>query len=136
MTHKFVAHVLAPFSSLPLDVVFVLWTAAGLLALLATMRLVGRETLVARAPLVLFSSVYLWGSLWMGQVNLFALAGLLLAFGSRSGRLAGLGLALATATRAFPGRLRSCSCSSGGGGPSPDPRWSWDWPSSCARRTG
>ena len=53
--------------------------------------------------MVVFSFVYVWGSLWMGQVNLFTLAGLLLAFGARSDRLAGFGLALAIVTRALPG---------------------------------
>jgi alpha-1,2-mannosyltransferase len=99
----FVAHVLAPFSSLPTDVVWVLWTTASLLALGAAIRLLDRDTLVARAPVLAFSFVYLWGSLWMGQVNLFALAGLLLAFGARTDRLAGFGLALAVVTRALPG---------------------------------
>ena len=99
----FVAHALAPFSSLPLDVVWILWTVAGVLALIAAMRVVERDTLVARAPWLVFSFVYLWGSLWMGQVNLFTLAGLLLAFGARSDRLAGFGLALAVVTRALPG---------------------------------
>ena len=66
------------------------------------MRVVSRETLVARAPLVVFSFVYVWGSLWIGQVNLFTLAGLLLAFGTRNERLAGFGLALAIVTRALP----------------------------------
>ena len=99
----FVAHVLAPFSSLPTDVVWLLWTAASLLALGAAIRLVDRDTLVARIPVLAVSFVYLWGSLWMGQVNLFALAGLLLALGARSDRLAGFGLALAVVTRALPG---------------------------------
>jgi len=99
----FVAHVLAPFSSLPIGTVFAGWTAAGVVAVLAAVRLVARDTLVARAPFVVFSLVYVWGSLVLGQVNLFTLAGLLLAFGSRSERLAGLGLALAIVTRAVPG---------------------------------
>ncbi len=99
----FVAHVLAPFSSLPTDVVWLLWTAASLIVLGIATRLVARDTLVARAPMLAFSFVYLWGSLWMGQVNLFALAGLLLALGTRSDRLAGFGLALAVVTRALPG---------------------------------
>lgn len=98
----FVAHVLAPFSSLPTDLVLAGWTVAGLLVLGAAIRLVERDTLVARAPVVVLSLTYVWGSIWMGQVNLFALAGLLLAFGARSPRTAGVGLALAVATRALP----------------------------------
>lgn len=98
----FIAHVLAPFSGLPLDAVYVAWVAASLLAVLGAMRVVSRETLVARAPMVVFSLVYVWGSLWMGQVNLFTLAGLLLVFGTRSERMAGFGLALAIVTRALP----------------------------------
>ena len=99
----FVAQVLAPFSSLPIGVVFAGWTAAGLLAVIATLRVVDRDALAARAPFLVFSLVYVWGSLVLGQVNLFTLAGLLLAFGSRSDRTAGLGLALAIVTRALPG---------------------------------
>ena len=98
-----IAYVLAPFSSLPTAVVFVGWTAAGLLSVLAALRLVDREALAARAPLVVFSLVYVSGSVVLGQVNLFTLAGLLLALGCRSDRLAGLGLALAIVTRAVPG---------------------------------
>jgi len=99
----FVAQVLAPFTGLSVDVVFAIWSVASLAVLGAAITLVRRDTLVARAPLVVFSFVYVWGSLWMGQVNLFALAGLLLALGSRSDRLSGLGFALAVATRALPG---------------------------------
>jgi hypothetical protein len=99
----FVAHVLAPFSSLPTELVFVVWTVAGVLAVLAATRLVAPGTLVARAPFLAFCLVYVWGSLILGQVNLFTLAGLLLAFGSRSDRVAGMGLALAIVTRAVPG---------------------------------
>ena len=76
------------------------------------------DTLVARAPLVSFSFVYMWGSLWMGQVNLFTLAGLLLAFGVRSDRLAGFGLALAIVDPGAPGRVRRrVPDSTGDGGP-------------------
>ena len=103
MTHVFVAHVLAPFVGLPVAITFIGWTVASLAVLLAAMRAVTADTLVAKAPLVVFSFVYVWGSLWMGQVNVFTLAGLLLAFGSRSDRLAGFGLALAIVTRALPG---------------------------------
>ena len=103
LSPPFVAHVLAPFVGLPVAVMFIGWTVASLLALLAAMRAVSAETLVAQAPLVVFSFVYVWGSLLMGQVNLFTLAGLLLAFGTRSERLAGFGLALAIVTRALPG---------------------------------
>ena len=99
----FIAHMLAPFSALPTEVVFIGWTVAGVLSVLAALRLVNRETLAARAPFLVFSLVYVWGSLVLGQVNLFTLAGLLLALGSRSDRLAGLGLALAIVTRAVPG---------------------------------
>ena len=103
LSPPFVAHVLAPFSGLPVAATFILWTVASVAAVGAAIRVVSRETLVARAPLVAFSFVYMWGSLWMGQVNLFALAGLLLAFGARSDRVAGFGLALAIVTRALPG---------------------------------
>ena len=75
----------------------------GLLAVIAALRVVDRDALAARAPFLVFSLVYVWGSLVLGQVNLFTLAGLLLAFGSRSDRTAGLGLALAIVTRALPG---------------------------------
>lgn len=97
-----VAQVLAPFSGLPEDVLFVAWVTVSLVVLLAAMRLVTRDTLVARAPMVVFSFVYVMGSIWIGQVNLLALAGLLLAFGCRNERLAGVGLALAIVTRATP----------------------------------
>ena len=103
LSPPFVAHVLAPFVGLPIVVTFIGWTVASVLVLLAAMRAVSTETLVSRAPLVVFSFVYVWGSLFMGQVNLFTLAGLLLAFGSRNERLAGFGLALAIVTRALPG---------------------------------
>jgi hypothetical protein len=103
LSPPFVAHVLAPFVALPVAITFIGWTVASLAGLLAAMRAVTAETLVAKAPLVVFSFVYVWGSLWMGQVNLFTLAGLLLAFGARSHRLAGFGLALAIVTRALPG---------------------------------
>ena len=99
----FVAQVLAPFSSLPFPVVFAGWTIASLLVLVAAVRLIDRETLAAKAPLVLFATVYVWGSIVLGQVNVFALAGLLLALGSRNSAAAGLGLALAILTRAVPG---------------------------------
>ena len=49
----------------------------------------------AQAPFLVFSLVYVWGSLVLGQVNLFTLAGLLLALGS-----IGLGLAAASPTAA------------------------------------
>ena len=99
----FVAHVLAPFANLPTNLVFAGWTIAGALSVLAATRLMARETLVAKAPLLAFSFVYMWGSLVLGQVNLFTLAGLLLAFGAQSERVAGLGFALAIVTRAVPG---------------------------------
>lgn len=97
-----VAQVLAPFSGLPEDVVLVGWIVVSVGVLLAAMRVVTRDTLVAQAPMVVFSFVYVMGSIWIGQVNLFALAGLLLALGTRNDRLAGLGLSLAVATRALP----------------------------------
>ena len=103
LSPPFVAHVLAPLVGLPVAITFIGWTVASLAVLLAAMRAVTADTLVAKAPLVVFSFVYVWGSLWMGQVNLFTLAGLLLAFGARSDRLAGFGLALAIVTRALPG---------------------------------
>lgn len=103
LSPPFVAHVLAPFVGLPVAVTFIAWTVASVLVLLAAMRAVSAEMLVSRAPLVVFSFVYVWGSLFMGQVNVFTLAGLLLAFGTRNERLAGFGLALAIVTRALPG---------------------------------
>ena len=99
----FVAQLLAPFADLPIDALFVVWSVVSLAALVGAIFLVRRDALAARAPLVVFSFVYIWGSLWMGQVNLFALAGLLLALGSPSDRLAGFGFALAIVTRALPG---------------------------------
>lgn len=98
----FVAQVLAPFSALPLEVVGAGWIAAGTIALLAATRLVDRRHLVARAPLAAFVLGTIPGSAVIGQVNLLALAGLLLALGARSDRTAGLGLALAIAVRGTP----------------------------------
>ena len=105
----FVAQVLAPFSSLPTGVVFAGWTVAG--SSPSSPR--SGSSIARRSRPVRRSScsrcVYVWGSLVLGQVNLFTLAGLLLAFGSRSERLAGLGLALADhharAARGIRGRL-------------------------------
>lgn len=103
LSPPFVAHVLAPFVGVQVAITFIVWTVASVAAVAAAIRLVSRDTLVSKAPLVVFSFVYMWGSLWMGQVNLFTLAGLLLAFGVKSDRLAGFGLALAIVTRALPG---------------------------------
>jgi hypothetical protein len=99
----FVAHVLAPFSALPIEVVFAGWTVAGVAAVLGAIRLVAADALARRAPFLAFCFVYVWGSLVLGQVNLFTLAGLLLALGARNSAAAGLGLALAILTRAIPG---------------------------------
>lgn len=98
----FVALLLSPFASLPKDVVFAGWSITGLLAVLGALRLVERDLLVAQAPRLVFSFVYLWASVFLGQVNLFVLAGLLLALGSRRDAVSGLGLALAIAMRASP----------------------------------
>lgn len=96
------AHLLAPFSGLPLEVLYLAWTLAGGVVLLGAITLLDRDTLVARAPWVPFAFTYLWGSIVLGQVNLFVLAGLLLALGSRRDAAAGLGLALAIGLRATP----------------------------------
>ena len=98
----FVAHVLAPFSWLPDDVLLIAWSILGLLAVFAALRAVSRDTLAARVPRLVLCFVYVWASIFLGQVNLFVLAGLLLALGSRRDSLAGLGLALAIAMRATP----------------------------------
>jgi hypothetical protein len=97
------AHALSPFAGLPDDVVFVGWTVASALALALAFATVDRRTLFARAPVLIFTFAYTWGSLRLGTVNLFSLAGLLMALGSRDDRYAGIGLAFATVTRAYPG---------------------------------
>jgi alpha-1,2-mannosyltransferase len=98
----FVAHILAPVSGLPIEILHPAWTVAGIAAVLGAIRLLPDDTLARQAPKLVFAMVYLWASVFLGQVNLFVLAGLLLALGSRNDRWAGLGLALAIVLRATP----------------------------------
>ncbi|HEY3317917.1 MAG TPA: glycosyltransferase family 87 protein [Coriobacteriia bacterium] len=98
----FVAWALSPFANLPSDVVFAGLSIAGLLAVLGAVYLIDRDRLPRRAPSMVFGLTYVWASLFLGQVNLFVLAGLLLALGCRRNAAAGLGLALAVALRASP----------------------------------
>jgi hypothetical protein len=53
-------------------------------------------------PRLVFGLVYVWASVFLGQVNLLVLAGLLLALAGRRDALAGGGLALATLLRGTP----------------------------------
>jgi hypothetical protein len=98
----FLAHVLAPLSSVPIELLHPAWTLAGIATVLLAIRLLPQDTLARRAPKLVFAMGYLWASVFLGQVNLFVLAGLLLALGSRNDRWAGLGLALAILLRATP----------------------------------
>lgn len=98
----FLAHALAPLHAIPSDVLFAAWTVAGLLAIVAAIRAAGADTLAWQTPRLVFGLGYLWAAVFLGQVNLFVLAGLLLALGSRNDRLAGLGLAAAVLLRGTP----------------------------------
>jgi alpha-1,2-mannosyltransferase len=75
---------------------------AGLLAVLVAIALIDDDRLPRRAPSLVFGFTYVWASLFLGQINLFVLAGVLLALGCRRNAAAGLGLALAVALRASP----------------------------------
>ncbi len=97
-----IAHALAPFSALPSEVVAVAWSVLGLLSIGLAIRALPDETLARRMPRFVFSLGYLWAALVLGQVNLFVLAGLLLALGARSDRLSGFGLAAAVLLRGTP----------------------------------
>jgi hypothetical protein len=98
----FVAHLLAPFRDLPGDVLFAAWSIAGLAAVAVAIRLLDPETLARRAPRLVFFLGYVWATVFLGQVNLFVLAGLLLALGCRNDRLSGFGLAMAVLFRGTP----------------------------------
>ena len=98
----FVAHLLAPFHDVPGEVLFAGWAIAGLLAVAAAMRALDSATLARRAPRLVFGLGYIWASVFLGQVNVFVLAGLLLALGSRDDRLSGFGLAVAVSFAALP----------------------------------
>ena len=98
----FVAHLLALLRAVPEDVLFAAWAIAGLLAVAAATRAVEPDTLARRAPRLVFGLGYLWATVFLGQVNLFVLAGLLLALGSRNDRLSGFGLAMAGLFRLTP----------------------------------
>ena len=98
----FVAHVLAPFVNLPGEVLFVAWGVLGLAAVAAAIWALDPTMLARRAPRIVFALGYVWATVYLGQVNLFVLAGLLLALGCRNDRLAGLGLATAVLFRGTP----------------------------------
>ena len=111
-----VAQILAPFANLPDDVLFIGWAVASLVSWSGPCALVTRDTLVAQAPMVVFSFAYIWGSLWIGQVNLFALGGLLLAFGVGANGSPGLGSASRSPPVPCPSRSPSSWWRSEGGG--------------------
>lgn len=98
----FVAHLLAPLLVLRGDVLFAIWGVAGLLAVAAAIRALEPDALARQAPRLVFGLGYLWATVFLGQVSLFVLAGLLLALGSRNNRLAGFGLAVAVLLRGTP----------------------------------
>jgi hypothetical protein len=98
----FVAHLLAPLVALRGDALFATWGIAGLLAVAAAIRALEPDALARQAPRLIFGLGFLWATVFLGQVNLFVLAGLLLALGSRNDRLAGLGLAGAVLLRGTP----------------------------------
>lgn len=98
----FLAYVLAPFSSLPAAVGLGCWTIAGCALLYAAIRALPPEATVRRYPRLLLGLGTVWITLFLGQVNVVVLAGLLLAVGSRDDRLAGVGLALAALLRVTP----------------------------------
>ena len=98
----FVAHLLALLRPVPEDVLFAAWAIAGLLAVAAATRVVEPDALARQAPRLVFGLGYLWATVFLGQVNLFVLAGLLLALGSRNDRLSGFGLAMAGLFRLTP----------------------------------
>ena len=56
----FLAHVLAPFVGLPTVVIGIGWSALGLLALGAAIRVLPDETLARRMPRFVFMLGYLW----------------------------------------------------------------------------
>ncbi len=98
----FLAHALAPFSALPDDVLFVAWTLLSLGGLILAVRALGPGALARQMPRLAFGLVYVWASVFLGQVNVLVLAGLLLALDGRRDALAGGGLALATLLRGTP----------------------------------
>jgi hypothetical protein len=98
----FVAHLLAPLLALRVDVLFAMWGIAGLLAVAAAIRDLEPDALARHSPRLVFCLGYLWATVFLGQVNLFVLAGLLLALGSRNDRLSGFGLAVAGLFRFTP----------------------------------
>jgi len=98
----FLAYVLAPFTWLPEPVVYGLWSALGVAALYLALRAIAPPATAWRMPRLLAGLGVLWISFFLGQVNLFVLAGLLLTLGSRDDRLAGLGLAGAVVLRMTP----------------------------------
>ncbi len=98
----FLAHVLAPLTTVPGEALFALWSLTGLLVLGASIRALRPDALASRAPRLVFGLGYIWATVFLGQVNLFVLAGLLLALGSRNDRLSGLGFAAAILLRGTP----------------------------------
>jgi hypothetical protein len=98
----FVAHLLAPFRAVQGEVLFVAWAVAGLLAVALAIRALPTDALARRVPKLVFALGYVWATVFLGQVNLFVLAGLLLALGSPNSRLAGFGLGIATLFRGIP----------------------------------
>jgi hypothetical protein len=107
----FLAHVLAPLTLLPEPIGFAVWSVAGALILAASLGAVNRSfcrfgtvgtPTFRRYPRLVAGMGVLWIALSVGQVNLFVLAGLLLALGHRDDRAAGIGLALAVLLRGTP----------------------------------
>ena len=98
----FLAYVLAPFSALPAAAGFLGWSIAGTALLYASIRAMPPDAAVRRYPRLFLGLGVVWITLFLGQVNLVVLAGLLLALGSRDDRLAGGGLALAALLRVTP----------------------------------
>jgi hypothetical protein len=98
----FLAHVMAPLTALPEAVGFAIFTAAGVAAVLLAFRLLDEVPTARRVPRIALGLGALWITVFVGQVNLFVLAGLVLVVGSRNDRLAGAGLALAVLLRVTP----------------------------------
>jgi hypothetical protein len=98
----FVAHMLAPFSHLPFEVVAVGWAILGLAAVGIAILALPDDTVARRMPRYVFSFGYLWSALALGQVDPIVLAGLLVALGARDDRASGFGLAVAVLLRGAP----------------------------------
>lgn len=98
----FLAHVMAPLTALPEAVGFAIFTAAGIAAVMLAFRSLDEVPTARLVPRIVVGLGALWITVFVGQVNLFVLAGLVLVVGSRNERLAGAGLALAVLLRVTP----------------------------------